>query len=292
MASMRDIRTRIKSVKETMQITKAMNLISSAKLKKARRQLNDTLPYFEKIQATLVDILHHSQGMEHRYLKQVKKGEPKKVGYFVITADKGLCGAYNHNVIKLAEATMQDVEHKHLFVVGNMGREYFARKKFPIDVEFLYTAQSPTLHRTREIARTMLSLFEQGELDEIYVVYTKMISSLRLEPQVLKILPLDKNIIEDKKNTENKYHEFMSYDPSAERVLDVVAPIFVKGVIYGAMVESYSSEQSARMTAMDAATKSAKDMIKDLTLLYNRARQASITQEISEIVGGANALKG
>lgn len=293
MPSMRDIRMRIKSVKETMQITKAMNLISSSKLRKARKQLNDTLPYFEKIQSTIKEIMAHGLEVEHRYLGNTDKTERKRCGYIVITADKGLCGSYNHNVIRLAEDLMKKNHdagsENYLFVVGHMGRDYFKRKRYNIDIEFLYTAQNPTLYRAREISEMLVSMYDKDMLDEIYVVYTKMYSAVKQQPEVIKLLPLEKSEFEQSE-TDHKYKEVVTYDPSPARVMDILVPNYVKGLIFGTLVEAFCSEQSARMTAMDAATNSASDMIKELSLLYNRARQAAITQEISEIVGGANAL--
>lgn len=291
MASMRDIRVRIKSVKETMQITKAMNLIASSKLKKARNQLNETKPYFFKIQKTLKNILIHSPGIEHKYFDHRPREIKKKVGYIVITADKGLCGSYNHNVIKLAEKHMEHRDEKYLFVIGNIGRDYFKNNSYNIDGEFLYTAQDPNLFRAREIAETCISVFEQKLLDEIYIVYTNMETAVKQQPKILKLLPLNK--AETIKNIPNgeKYTEQVIYEPSPTKVLDILVPIYIKGLVFGALVESFCSEQSARMLAMDSATKSAKDLISELTLLYNRARQAAITQEISEIVSGAEALR-
>ncbi|MDK2800165.1 MAG: F-type H+-transporting ATPase subunit gamma [Clostridiales bacterium] len=291
MASMRDIRIRIKSIKDTMQITKAMNLIASSKLQKARRQLNHTLPYFEKIQSTLKDILAHSPDIEHVFFDKRENVHPKKVGYIVITADKGMCGAYNHNVIKLAEEHMKDKEDKFLFVIGHHGRDYFRKKGYNIDIEFLYTAQNPTTYRAREIGESLISMYRHNMLDEIYIVYTNMESGVKQEPRVMKLLPLEKSHFNVVTDPGEQYKEYVVYDPSPKAVLDSIVPNYIKGLIFGALVESFCSEQSARMAAMDAATKNAKEMIRELTLLYNRARQAAITQEIAEIAGGAEALR-
>jgi len=298
MASMSDIRSRIKSIKDTMQITKAMNLIASSKMQKARKQLNDTLPYFEKIQATMKDIIAHSTGIEtHKYFdKRDSSSGPRKIGYVIITADKGLCGSYNHNVIKLAEETMKhhsEIQHteQFLFVIGQMGRDYFIRKNYNIDVEFLYTAQSPTFYRAREIGELLISLFEQQMLDEIYIIYTHIKSAIKQQPEIIKVLPLEKSEFDIPLEPGERYKEYLEYSPSPEKVMDILVPGYVKGLIFGALVESFCSEQSARMLAMDSATNSAKEMIKQLTLLYNHARQAAITQEISEIVGGSRIFQ-
>ena len=291
MASIREIRERMKSINDTMKITNAMYLISSSKLKKARKQLADVEPYFEKIQSTICDILQHTPEMRHAYFDERNELRHKKRGYIVVTADKGLSGAYNHNIIKLAEQYVGQHRDNALFVVGQVGRVYFARHKIEVDGEFLYTAQDPSIYRAREIAESMIDLFNRRYLDEVYILFTNMVSPVRLEPAVVKLLPLDKNMMGDEKRLDTKYEQFATYVPSPDAVLDRIVPNFIKGIIFGALVESFSSEQSARMTAMDAATKSAKDMIKELSLQFNRARQAAITQEISEIVGGADALR-
>ena len=297
MASMRDIRLRIKSVKQTKQITKAMKLISASKLKKAKSQLEATLPFFNKIQATLKFILHHTEGEEElAYFDKREKVERKKIGYVIVTGDKGLCGGYNNNVMKLAESEMKkfgsDVNLK-VFVVGSVGRNYFAKKGYNIDMEFLYTVQSPTLYRARDMADTVIDMFNNGELDEVYLVYTKMITSLTLEPQIFKLLPLEPLDFEetDEEKEETKYLLNFVFEPSPEIVFARLVPQYLRGIVYGALVESFTSEQSARMTAMDAATRNADELIKKFTLFYNRARQAAITQEISEIIGGAETIK-
>lgn len=291
MANMSEIRLRMKSIKDTMQITNAMYLIASSKLKKARKQLHDTKPYFEKMQSTIADIIRHTPATSHIYFDERKELRHKNRGYIVVTADKGLAGAYNHNVIKMAEQQLAKHRKNSLFVIGQMGRQHFKKQKTPIDVEFLYTAQDPTTFRARAIAETMIDLYTKNLLDEIYIIYTKMVSSVRLEPQIIQVLPLVKKEWTSDTELDTKYKQFATYVPSADAVLDTLVPNYIKGVLFGALVEAFSSEQSARMTAMDSASNSAKDMIKELSLQYNRARQAAITQEISEIVGGAEASK-
>lgn len=294
MANMREIRTRMKSIQDTMKITNAMYLISSSKLKKARKNLAATAPYFESLQYTIADILEHSPEIRHEFFdsrENVKEKERKR-GYIVITADKGLAGAYNHNVIKMANEQLIKKGKTTLFVIGQMGRHYFNRQKVMVDCEFLYTAQDPSLYRAREIAETIIDLFIRHALDEVYIIFTKMVTPMRSEPQKLQILPLQRTRFEwsgEKKR--DKYNYFAMYSPSPKLVLDQLVPNYVKGMLYGALVEAFSSEQNARMLAMQAATNSAKDMIRNLSLLYNRARQAAITQEITEIVSGAKAFK-
>lgn len=289
MANMKEIHSRMKSIKDIMKITNAMYLISSSKLKKARKSLLATEPYFEKLQSTIYDILLRAPHMHQVYFERREEimYEDRKRGYIVITADKGLAGSYNHNVIKLAEQEMAKGKNNSLFVVGQVGRQYFMRKNFMIDVEFLYTAQNPTMYRAREIADTIINLFQNGQLDEVYVIYTKMITPMKAEPKILQILPLERKKFERRKAG---YHH-ASFYPSPEEVMDHLVPNYIKGIIFGVLIEAFSSEQNSRMVAMEAATTSAKDMLKELDLLYNRARQAAITQEITEIVSGAKSLK-
>ena len=211
------------------------------------------------------------------------------IGYIVVTADKGLAGAYNHNVLKLAEQEMAKHKNTCLFVVGQIGRHYFSRKNVTIDAEFLYTAQNPTLYRARDIAETVTNLFERKYLDEVYVIYTKMINSMDMEPEMLKLFPLEREDFEHPLQKQD--HDIVTFRPSPEKVMDHLVPNYMKGLIFGVLVEAFSSEQNARMTAMSGATTSASEMIKELSLQYNRARQAAITQEITEIVSGANAQK-
>lgn len=286
---MKEVRDHIKSVEETLKITNAMYLIASSSLRKARKQLEDTLPYFEKISSTISDILHHSPDIHHAYFDQRADKAGRQVGYIVITGDKGLAGAYNHNVLKLAEESMCAQCAPTLFVIGQMGRAYFSGKGIPIDGEFLYTAQDPTMARAREIGNTFVDLFLNGQLDEVWIVYTKMVNPLRLEPVCTKLLPLERDLFPWQRRPSEHYTKTVAYLPSESVVLDQIVPGYLKGMIFGALVESYCSEQNARMTAMDSATENARKLLKDLNLTYNRARQSAITQEISEIVGGAAA---
>lgn len=293
MANMTEIRSRMKSIQETMKITNAMYLISSTKLRKARERLDATAPYFELLQSTIKDILFHSPEINHTFFDQRKKIKPedKKRGYVVMTADKGMAGAYNHNVLKLAQERLAQGNNNTLFVIGQMGRKYFTKKNVRIDMEFLYTAQDPSMWRARNIAETLVDLYRKEKLDEIYIIFTKMVTPLKAEPEIIQILPLKRQSFEEMNVELEKYHKIADYSPSPKVVMDHLVPNYVKGLIYGALVESFSSEQNARMMSMQGATESAKEMIKELSLLYNRARQAAITQEITEIVSGAKAFQ-
>ena len=293
MASIKEIRTHIKSVEQTLKITNAMYLISSANLRKARKQLTDVEPYFQKIETTISDILHHSPEIDHLFFDKRPDILPqdRKIGYIVVTGDKGLAGAYNHNILKLAEQKMSQNPHTSLFVVGQVGRTYFQERGIPIDVEFLYTAQDPTMARARDIAELMLDLYSAGQLDEVYVIFTRMVTSFQMEPTIHKLLPLDADAFPKYEANRDAYNRDVTYVPSVKAVMDRLAPGYVKGEIFGALVESYCSEQNARMTAMKSSSDNARAMLQNLNLSYNRARQAAITQEITEVVGGAQAAR-
>lgn len=293
MTSMGEIKIRIRSIKETRQITKAMNLVSAAKLRKARQQREHTLPYFNKVKSTMADILTHSANVNSAFFDIRHKKKSIKKAYFIITGDKGLAGGYNHNIIKFTEEKLKETPNALLMVAGLLGKSHFIRGNYNVLQEFDYIVQNPTVYRAREISELLLDLYSKGEVDEVDMIYTEMESTVRLKPNVMKVLPLDLEEF-DAKDTRPKVtnpDENLIYEPSPQAVLDMLIPKYVKGVVYGALVESFTSEQSARMTAMDSATKNADEMLQKLGLFYNRARQAAITQEITEIVGGAEALR-
>ena len=291
MAGTKEIRTRIKSVQQTLKITNAMYLISSANLRKAKGQLDRAAPYFTKIDATIADILHRSPELEHEFFdpRTDVPEQERKVGYIVVAGDKGLAGAYNHNILKLAEEKMAGTANPSLFVVGQAGRSYFQEHGIPIDVEFLYTAQDPNVGRARDIAELMIDLYLEGQLDEVYILFTKMINTFRMEPTVHRLLPLDRDSFPVYDKNRDCYNRDVVYIPSVKAVMDRLVPGYIKGDIFGALVESYCSEQNARMTAMKSSSDNARAMLQSLNLAYNRARQAAITQEITEVVGGAQS---
>ena len=291
MANAREILDRMKSIKDTMKITNAMYMVSSSKLQKARRDLKNTEPYFNMIQDGLAKILDVAPdaGTEFFDERPQRKGRERRKGFLVITADKGLAGAYNHNVIKATEESAAIEAQNMLFIVGQVGRHYFEKKNIPIDINFKYTAQNPTMNRARHISKILVELFEEEKLDEIYVVYTKMINSMTVEPVTKKLLPLKQEHLEIR--NENNYYENVDFMPDAQTVFSNIVPAYVAGFIYGALIESYCSEHNARMMAMETATDAASDMLKQLEVQYNRARQAAITQEITEIIAGAKAQK-
>ena len=292
MANAKEIQDRMKSINDTLKITNAMYMISSSKLKKSKKMLSDTEPYFFTLQSEMSRILRHLPDIEDIYFKtnEEKKPEERMVGYIVITADKGLAGFYNHNVLKLAEEHLKAHKNNKLFVLGELGRHYFEQRGIEIDKQFHYTVQNPTLNRARNIAEELLELYRKEELDEVYIIYTSMVNAIQEETQIRQLLPLKKASFNVKLPADIPMEE-LALKPSPEAVMDRIVPDYVVGFIYGALVESYSCEQNARMMAMEAATKSAKDMLHELDILYNRARQAAITQEITEVIAGAKAQK-
>ena len=291
MANIREIQSRINSVRDTMKITNAMYMISSTKMTQAKKKLMETEPYFYALQGEISRILRHLPELEHHFFDTREKipAEERKIGSIVVTADKGLAGAYNHNVVKLEEEILAKPGIHKLFVVGELGRHYFAKRGLEIDTNFQYTVQKPTMHRARDISGVLLEQFRSGELDEIYIVYTRMENSVQSEAEVLKLLPLERSSFNEMKMPLNMYREAIDLYPSAEVVMDSIIPNYVTGMIYGCLVEAYASEHNARMMAMKSATDSAQSLIHDLSIIYNRARQAAITQEITEVCSGARA---
>lgn len=292
MASMSEIRTRISSVQDTMKITNAMYLISSAKLRKAKSGHEKVSPYFRLLQQTIADILTRCPDLEEDFFEETSPRtipeNGKRRTIIVISSDKGLAGSYNHNVFKKVEELIADDSENTLILVGHMAVNYFKNfKNVTIDEKHVYPAADPAMYRARDIAEHIIGQFLENEVDEVYVVYTDMINSMSFETQTKRIMPLSTKMFENIEVGEHLREPVFS--PSPEAVIKHVAPNYIKGLIYGAMVESYACEQSARMTAMDNATTNAKDMIRELSLAYNRERQAAITQEITEIVGGASA---
>lgn len=293
MANIREIQTRINSVKDTMKITNAMYMISSSKMKQARKKLIDTEPYFYGLQGEISRILRHAPDIEHPYFDRRDhiKGENRKIGSIVITADKGLAGAYNHDIFKLEELLLKETGSHKLFVVGEVGRHYFQKHKVEIADNFRYTVQKPSMHRARDVANQILEQFSTGELDEVYIIYTRMENSVQSYAEQVRLLPLKHSSFREMSMPLDMYREAIELYPSAEQIMDSIIPNYVTGMIYGCLVEAYASEHNARMMAMKAATDSAGDLIKELSTIYNRARQAAITQEITEICSGANAQK-
>ena len=293
MANAHEIQSRMKSIKDTMKITNAMFMISSSKLKRAKKSLEDTQPYFYTLQSAIGRILRHVPVISHPFFDQGsnRKLEEQTIGYIVVTADKGLAGSYNHNVIKMAEEHMKQYPNHRLFVVGELGRRYFSKHGYTIDTHFHYTAQNPTMHRARVIMEKVVDLYMKKELDQVHIIYTDMINPVQSEAAITQLLPLQKKHFSPNVLPINVRQEEIALYPDAKTVLDLIIPNYITGFIYGSLVDSYSCEQNARMMAMQTATNSAKAMLHDLSIQYNRIRQAAITQEITEVIAGAKAQK-
>ena len=292
MPSAREIRVRMNSIQQTRKITNAMYLISSAKLRKAKQEWDQTRPYFQALKAEVKRIFRTSGHVQSRYLYPDEGELPPNgtYGFLVITADKGLAGAYNQNVLKEAHRLLQEHPQTKLFVVGEYGRQYFQRHQVPIERSFLYTAQNPTMQRAREITAELLDRFDKGELQKIFVIYTDMKNSLTENVSVTRILPFHRSAF-TAPTDEKRISEPFEFFPSVTQVLENIVPSYVSGFIYSALIDSFCSEQSARMNAMNSANENAEKMLGELALAYNRIRQAAITQEITEVSAGARAQK-
>lgn len=292
MASAKEIQDRMRSIKDTLKITNAMYMISSSKLKKSKKMLADTEPYFYTLQSEMSRILRHLPDMNSIYFKTNAEipERKRKAGYIVITADKGLAGSYNHNILKFAEEELEKRDDYKLFVLGELGRHYFEQKGINIDKQFHFVVQDPSLSRARRIAEDLLKLYHENQLDELYIIYTTMVNAMQEEAQVAQLLPLKKTDFKIPVPIDIPL-EGLALKPSAEEVMDHIVPNYVVGFVYGALVEAFSCEQNARMMAMEGATNSAKQMLKELDIEYNRARQAAITQEITEVIAGAKSQK-
>lgn len=290
MPSAKEIKTRIASIQDTQKITNAMYLISSTKLRKARNELSRTRPYFEALQGEIKRIFRTVPDVDSPYFYP-PAGAPKLEGTYaclVITADRGMAGAYNHNVIKAAQAMLSAHPDTKLFVVGEYGRQHFLQSRTPIEQSFLYPAQNPTLHRAREICDVLLERYESGEFQKLYILFTDMKSSLAAEPISTRLLPFHRGDFSSPDGAPGVTFEFT---PDIGVVLSHVIRSYVTGFIYSALVDSFCAEQNARMTAMSSAGENADKMLSALSIQYNRVRQASITQEITEVAAGAKAQK-
>lgn len=294
MANAREIQSRIKSVQDTMKITNAMYMISSSKMKKAKKVLEDTEPYFYNMQAAIARILRHIPDIQHPFfsVRHLVPQQERKTGIIVVTGDKGMAGAYNHNITKLTDEFMEKTPGYHkLYVLGMVGRQYYEKKSADVDGSFRYTVQKPTMHRARLISEEIVRAFLDRELDEVHIIYTQMQNAAVMEPVDMQLLPLKKASFSPAQIPVGARQEEIEMFPSADVVLDTMIPNYLTGVIYGCLVEAYASENNARMTAMQSSTDSAKKMLQDLSIQFNRARQAAITQEITEVISGAKAQR-
>lgn len=297
MASMRDIQRRKVSVQSTGQITKAMKLISTVKLQKAKERAEQSKAYFNGMYDTVSDILSKSGNINHRFLKHT---EGRKKAVIVISSNRGLAGGYNANIVKLITTNPEfNADNTVIYAVGRKAKEGLVRKGFEVRSDYSEVIEEPIYSDAMHISSEVLKAFEDGEIGEIYLAYTIFKNSVSQIPDMKRILPVSK-MPEAKlpeameKSDEGRSKEDdktpMNYEPGEEEVLDIIIPKYVTSLIYGALVEAVASENGARMSAMDSATSNAEEMIADLSLMYNRARQGSITQELTEIIAGAEAI--
>ena len=291
MPSSKLLKERIESIQDTMKITNAMYLISSSKLRKARQNYQNVLPYFTRMRDTISRVVPHLPDEPvHPFFHEREKENPIRA-YVVLTADKGMAGAYNQNLLKFLKEQCGSDPNARFYVIGQTGYRALLHKDPRLVEEFHYGATAPTLQRARDITVDAIDDFKSGKLDEIYLIYTKIQNALTSEPVMERLLPLDREHLKPAPKGLGDPRGEVEMFPDAKTVFEQTAPISMHGMIFGAMTESFCAEQSARMTAMDSATKSANDMIHELQLEYNRTRQGSITQEITEIIGGAAAVQ-
>lgn len=284
MASMQDIRRRIRSVRNTQQITKAMKMVSAAKLRKAQASLLSARPYAEKMREVLGRVASRTEPEAHPLLQH---REVKTIGLVLVTANRGLAGGYNANLIRRAVRFVREHEDKEvrLICVGKKGRDYFRRRQTEIIGEYSGLGEEIKFGDARNVSRAIVQFYLNEYVDEVYIIYPRFINAMVQRQTVTRILPVEPAGVEEKQTTT------YLYEPSPKAVLSELLPHYVNTVVYHALMEAKASEHGARMAAMDQATENAEEMIKTLTLNLNRARQAAITKEISEITGGAEALK-
>lgn len=284
MASMRDIKRRRSSIQGTQQITKAMKLVSTVKLQRARAAAEKSQYYFDSMYRTVGSILSRVGHIEHRYLTP---GDSERKAVVVITSNRGLAGGYNSNVVKLI--TRNDALKKEdldVYTIGNKGREVFARHGYTIREDLPDIIEDPLYSEVNELTARLLKSYENGEVGEIYLAYTFFKNTVSQEPRLLKLLPVEPL----DQDGDGFVDSVMNFEPEDVEAIDMIVPKYISSLIYGGLKEAIASENGARMQAMDNATSNAEEMIDKLSLQYNRARQGSITQELTEIIAGSEAI--
>ncbi|MCM1023183.1 MAG: ATP synthase F1 subunit gamma [Prevotella sp.] len=288
--NMKDIKRRIKSVESTMQITKAMELVASSKLRKAKEKADNARPYFNALYETMCEIQSENPGFFSQY---TKKRDEKTVLLVVIAGDRGLAGGFNSNVLKLAQARIDELKGSaevKILAVGKKSVEYFAKRGYDLMGSYPNIAEGLKIHQAADISDVIMQKYMSGGIDKVELFHTEYVSPLLQQAEALAVLPMDVRSGEDSDSSERaKARELPVYEPSPEFVFDAIVPKYITGMIFCAVVDSFASEQASRRIAMENASDNAGEMISGLSLMYNRARQASITQEITEIVGGATA---
>lgn len=286
MASMRDIKRRKGSIQSTQQITKAMKLVSTVKLQRAKQNAEKSRDYFRCMYGTVQSILARTKNLDHRFLKP---GEGGKKAVILITSNRGLAGGYNSNVIKLITKGELAGEDLCIYAIGKKGKDALQRQ-YELKADYSDIIEEPVYADALAVSKEVLEAFTKGEISEIYLAYTAFKNTVVHEPTLLKLLPVEASEASEGSEEKAEDKALMNFEPEDEEALDLIIPKYVTSLIYGGMVEAVASENGARMQAMDSATSNAEEMIGNLTLLYNRARQGSITQELTEIIAGANAI--
>lgn len=284
--NMRDIKRRIRSVSSMEHITNAMKLVSAAKLRKAKSTYEKTVEYFHYVTESIEEIFNNTNEVPKKYLKGNR--EIKITCYIIVTSSRGLCGSYNTNVIKEASKEIaKDWEKPVIVAVGTKGKEYFEKRGYDIRGEYMLPPESISFVETHDISKPIIDMYDSGEIDEVIMIYTSFVSSLEQKVKTVTLLPFEINNDPDFPKLDKQ----VEYEPSIDEVFNYLVPKYVEIMVYGAIVEAATCEHAARRIAMENATDNAREMIDNLTFFYNRTRQAAITNEISEIVGGAEALK-
>jgi len=289
MASMREIKRRKGSISNISQITKAMKLVSTVKFQKAKSNAEDSKPYFEKMYQTVASILAKTENVTHPYLSP---GTSAKKAVITITSNRGLAGGYNANVIKLITGSGFATEDVMIYAVGRKGKDALVRRGYEVKNGYSDAINAPLYRDAQDIGKDVLEAFRNNEIGEIYLAYTGFKNTVTHVPKMIRLLPVEeiKDKTEGVENKSDGSQVLMNYEPDPEEALTAIIPKYICSLIYGALKESVASENGARMTAMDNATNNAEEMIDELTLSFNRARQGAITQEITEIVSGSEAL--
>ena len=287
MASMKEIKRRRGSIQSTRQITKAMQLVSTVKLQKTRTRAEEAKPYFSLMYDTMFSILSKSNNMNHRFVKTSNEGEGKKA-IIVISSNRGLAGGYNNNIARLVETSFSK-EEALIYAIGKKAKDTLERRGYEILGEYNEVILDPMYQDAVDITKKLLSDYEEGKISEIYVVYTHFKNTVVHVPTLKKLLPISLDEAEKEEDKE-KSTLLMNYAPNEEEVLEAIVPKYISAIIYGSLQQAIASENGARMNAMENATNNADELIDKLLLKYNRARQGAITQELTEIVAGANAI--
>lgn len=288
MASMRDIKRRKASIQSTGQITKAMKLVSTVKLQKSRAKAESSKPYFDMMYATIASMLKKSGNIDHKYLRA---GKTDKKAVIAITSNRGLAGGYNNNIVKLITGNPElRVDNTSVYAIGRKGRDGLSKKGYKMKADYSDVINEPLYQDAADMTAELLDEFRRGEVGEIYLAYTSFKNTVVHIPKLIKLLPFTMEDGDEAAGEAHKAHALMNYEPNEEEVLDMIIPKYMSSLIFGALQEAVASENGARMTAMDSATNNAEEMLGKLELQYNRARQGSITQELTEIIAGANAI--